>query len=187
MLTFTKMRKDYFKEIEIPEGVEVNVEENTVNVKGPEGENSKWFFMKNIEVKVKDNKIIVGQKKATKKEKKMINTIKAHLENMVKGVKEKFEYKLKVCSSHFPMTVESSGRELTINNFLGEKKPRKTTVPEGAEVNVDKETITIKSTDKEVAGQAAATIERATQIRKKDRRIFQDGIYITNKAGEDIV
>lgn len=180
------MRQDYFKEIEIPEGVEVTINRGLVSVKGPEGENTREFPLRNLELKKKDNKVVIGKKGSTKREKKLINSMKAHIANMIKGVKEKFEYTLKVCSSHFPMTVECSGRELTIKNFLGEKKPRKTTIPKGAEVNVDKEIITVKSTDKELAGQAAATIERATELRKKDRRVFQDGIFITNKAGKQI-
>src|SRR6056297_2706053 len=148
------MRQDYFKEIEIPEGVEVSIEGGLLGLKGPEGENKREFPLRNLQLEKKDNKVVIGKKGSTKREKKLINSIKAHIENMVKGVQEKFEYTLKVCSSHFPMNVESSGRELIIKNFLGEKKPRKTTVPEGAEVNVNKEIITVKSTDKETAGQA---------------------------------
>ncbi|HKL24276.1 MAG TPA: 50S ribosomal protein L6 [Candidatus Nanoarchaeia archaeon] len=182
------MRKDYFKEIEIPEGVEVNLAEggNQITIKGPEGENTKRFSLRKVNIDKKDNKIVIGKEKSTKREKKITNSVAAHISNMIKGVREKFEYTLKVCSSHFPMTVEASGREVTIKNFLGEKKPRKTKIQEGAEININKETITIKSTNKEIAGQAAATIERATQLRKKDRRVFQDGIYITNKAGKEI-
>jgi len=180
------MRQDYFKEIEIPEGVEVTIDGGLISVKGPEGKNKREFPLRNLELKKKDNKVVIGKKGSTKREKKLINSMKAHIENMVKGVQEKFEYTLKVCSSHFPMTVEASGRELTIKNFLGEKTPRKAIIPEGSEVNVDKEIITVKSTDKEIAGRAAATIERSTQLRKKDRRVFQDGIYITNKAGKQI-
>src|SRR6056297_2785465 len=180
------MRQDYFKEIEIPEGVEVSIEGGLLGLKGPEGENKREFPLRNLQLEKKDNKVVIGKKGSTKREKKLINSMKAHIENMVKGVQEKFEYSLKVCSSHFPMTVEASGREVTIKNFLGEKKTRKTKIKEGTEININKETIKIKSTNKEVAGQAAATIERATQLRKKDRRVFQDGIYITNKAGKEI-
>jgi len=56
----------------------------------------------------------------------------------------------------------------------------------GVEVEVDKEWVTLWSTDKELAGRTAADFERVTKIRKRDRRVFQDGIYITNKAGRDI-
>ena len=105
---------------------------------------------------------------------------------MVKGVQEKFEYKLKVCFSHFPISVDVKGNGATIKNFLGEKIPRKLQIPLGVDVQVNKEIIIINSSNKELVGQAAANFERATRIRKKDRRIFQDGIFITNKAGKEI-
>ena len=132
------------------------------------------------------NKIIIGHKKATKKEKKIINTTTAHIKNMIKGVQKKFEYKLKVVFSHFPITVELKGNEGIIKNFLGEKIPRKFKVIKGADVKIDKDIITVSSTDKEIAGKISADFERATWIRMRDRRIFQDGIFIISKAGKDI-
>ena len=59
-------------------------------------------------------------------------------------------------------------------------------MPEGAELDIGKEIITIKSVNKEIAGQAAANFEAATKIRARDNRIFQDGVYIINKAGKKI-
>ena len=180
------MKKELYREIEIPEGVEAEVNERVLKVKGPEGENEREFKIGKLDFEKKEDKIVVGHKKATKSEKKMMNSIAAHIVNMMKGVKEKFEYKLKVASSHFPMSVEANGREFTVKNFLGEKIPRKISVPEGVEVQIDKDIITIKSVDRERAGQAAANFEAATKVSGRDRRIFQDGIYITSKAGRNM-
>ena len=180
------MKKEFFQEIEIPEGVEIKIENGTINVKGPEGENKRIFDLRKIALEKKENKIIMGSKKATKKEKKMINTMTAHIKNMIKGTKEKFEYKLKIVFSHFPITVEVQGDKAIIKNFLGEKVPREVKVPKDAEIKVDKDIITVTSINKEIAGQAAANLESATKIKMRDRRIFQDGIYITNKAGREI-
>jgi large subunit ribosomal protein L6 len=180
------MKKLIKQIIEIPEGVEANINGNFVSVKGTEGENKREFKFGNLEIKKENNKIIISREKATKKEKKQINTFSAHLKNMIKGVKEKFEYKLKICFSHFPMTVDIKENEVIIKNFLGEKIPRISKIPKGAEIKIKGQNITINSLDKEIAGQAAANFEKATKITGRDRRVFQDGIFITEKAGREI-
>ncbi|MFB6246746.1 MAG: 50S ribosomal protein L6 [Candidatus Pacearchaeota archaeon] len=180
------MKQKIHEEIEIPEGVELEVEENFVKVKGPEGVNSKEINFWRVNVEKKDGKVVLGNPKATKKEKKVMKTIAGHIRNLIKGVQEKFKYQLKVCSTHFPMSVSVDNGKVTIKNFWGEKIPRETTVPEGAEVSVDGEYITVKSIDKETAGKTAASLEAATKIRNRDTRVFQDGIYIINKAGKEI-
>lgn len=180
------MKKELYQEIEIPEGVEAEMEGTTLKIKGAEGENKRTFDAHNLEFEKKENKIIMGNKKATKKEKKLMNTIASHIKNMIKGVQKKFEYQLKVCFSHFPISVEVKDKEVLIKNFLGENIPRKAKIPEGVEIEVDKDIIKIRSVDKELVGQVAANFEAATRIKKRDKRIFQDGIYIINKAGKGI-
>lgn len=180
------MKKSLFQEIEIPEGVELTLEDEEIIIKGPEGENKRKFNFENLDVNIEKGKLIIGNEKSTKKEKRMMNTITARIKNMLKGIQEPFEYKLKVCSSHFPISVRVEGINIEIKNFLGEKIPRTFQIPEGVEIKVDKDIVTVSSIDKELAGQVAADFEKATKIKGRDKRIFQDGIWIINKAGKEI-
>jgi len=177
------MKKELFQKITIPEGIEAKIEGSEIVIKGPEGELRKNFKTGKMDFEIKDGKIIIGDKKSTKTEKKMMNTIKAHIKNMIKGVQKKFEYQLKICFSHFPFTVKMEGNQAIIKNFLGEKVDRQCPIPKNVEVKLEKDIIVINSTDKELAGQAAANFETATKIRGRDRRIFQGGIFMINKAG----
>lgn len=180
------MKKEIYEEVEIPEGIELEVGTNFVKVSGQEGENSKEINFWRINVEKEQGKVVLGNPKATKREKKVMKTIAAHIRNLIKGVQEKFEYQLKVCSTHFPMSVSVDNGKATIKNFWGEKIPREAHIPEGAEVSVDGEYIKVKSVDKETAGEAAARLEAATRIKNRDKRVFQDGIYLINKAGKEI-
>lgn len=184
----TKMKIDIKEEIEFPEGYEFSVENSIVRVKYGGNENSRKFNFMKMDVKKEGNKLIIEYKKASKKELKMINTIKAHIANMIAGLKEMYVYKLEIAYVHFPVTLDydKGNNKITIKNFLGEKKPRVCYLPKGIELEIEKNTITIKSHDKDTAGQAAANLEKATKIKKRDRRKFQDGIFITEKAGRPI-
>jgi len=178
------MKQDLLAKIEIPEGVEVEMKESMLIIKSGERKLERKFNPENILIKKKDGNIILESKKATKRESKMLHTIKAHINNMISGVQEDFEYTLEIAHSHFPMNVniDESKNKMIIKNFIGEKKERNVNLIEGASVEVKGNLITVKSPDKEIAGQTAANIEKATHIRKKDRRKFQDGIYIIQKG-----
>lgn len=180
------MKKEIFQEIEIPSGVDVSVHGNAIIVKGENGEIKKRLNISKIDLKVDGNKVLIGSKTASKKEKRLINTYAAHIRNMINGVSEGFEYKLKIAYSHFPMTVEVNGNEAVIKNFLGEKIPRKLKILKGTDVKIDKDIIIIHSHDKELAGQTAANFEIATKVGKRDRRVFQDGVFIMSKPGREI-
>jgi large subunit ribosomal protein L6 len=180
------MKIKYFQEIKVPEGVEINLEDNILKVKGPEGEVKRKIDLFNLDFENKNKNIKIGNKKTSKKEKKRINTLIAHLKNMIHGVQKPFEYKVKICSSHFPMSIETSEKEVKIKNYYGEKVPRIVKIPSGVKISAERETITIVSIDKELAGMAAANFEHAIKIRKKDKRIFQDGAYIIKKPRREI-
>ena len=112
----------------------------------------------------------------------MIGTFKSHIDNLMTGAAEGHVYQLKIASSHFPMTATINNQEFTVQNFLGGKVPRVIKVKEGVDVKIEGDIITIESTDKEAAGQTAGDIEQMCRITNKDRRIFQDGIYIIKKS-----
>lgn len=116
----------------------------------------------------------------------MVGTIRAHINNMIKGVTEGFTYKLKIRYAHFPMKVSVKGNEVIIENFLGEKHPRRARIMEGVTVKISGEDVIVTGIDKEKVGQTAANIEQATRIKGRDPRVFQDGIYIVEKAGKAI-
>ena len=181
------MRRELIHEIEIPEKINAIIEGNVLKLKSEDGnEIKKQFNTGKITFEKKGKKIVLGNKRATKNEKKLINTIVAHISNMIHGLEEKYEYQLKVCSSHFPITIEINGKEVSIKNFLGEKVPRKTKILDDVDVKINRDIITVTSFNKEHAGQTAANLEKATLVRSRDRRIFQDGIFITSKPGRVI-
>ena len=179
------MKKEIYQKIEIPENITAEINGNWLKIAGPEGEVRKRFDTEHLEFKKEGNEIIIGNKKSTKREKMMMNTIKSHVQNMIKGTQKKFEYHLKVCFNHFPITVEIKGEDILVKNFLGEKVPRKTKIPEGVQVEINNDIIKVRSANKELAGQVAANFETITKIRNRDRRVFQDGIFITNKEGRE--
>jgi len=176
------MKTDLEENIEIPEGVTIAVDDNVYSFKGPKGENSRKFYNPRLGITLEGNNLILRANAATKREKKLIYTMAAHIRNLIWGVMETHEYKLKICSGHFPMNVAINNNVLTIKNFLGEAVPRTLKIKEGSDVKVDGQIITVVSTDIEKAGQTAASIEQLTRITNRDRRIFQDGIFIIEKS-----
>lgn len=185
LLTVTKMKENITEILEIPDGIQV-VCGKEIAVKGPKGEVKMVFNFPGVLVTVEGRQVKLAAKKATRREKKMIYTYKAHLKNLFNGVKEPWVYKLKICASHFPMNAAVSGNEFVIKNFLGEKVPRKMCIKNGVSVKVDGKDITVESIDKELAGNTASEIELLCAVRGRDLRVFQDGIYITEKAGKQI-
>ncbi len=174
------------EELELPQGVSVTFEGLNVAVRGPKGEVTRMLFSKQVEMKVESNKVVFTARKATKREKRVIGTFRAHLRNMFRGVTERHIYRLKICSGHFPMNVSVKGNEFIVKNFMGEKVPRVLRLSEGADVKVEGTEVLIEGSNKEIAGQTAASIEQLCRRPGFDSRIFQDGIFIIEKDSKAI-
>ncbi len=181
------MRLELYKAtIKIPENVSVEIVDDLVIVKGPKGEVKRSLKNPRVKIEVKDSQVIISSKNATKKEKTMIGTFESHIKNMIKGVREGVVYKLKICSGHFPMTVSVEGKNFVVKNFFGERVPRVLKLKEGVNVKVEGDFVIVDGADIELVSQTSADIEQLCRITNRDRRIFQDGIYIIDKDGQQI-
>ena len=80
------------------------------------------------------------------------------------------------------MTLSVKGDIFVVNNYFGERVPRNADILSGVEVKVNnKVEVVVSGIDKELVGQTAANIEKCATVKNRDRRVFQDGIYLINK------
>lgn len=184
-----KMTKEWGSlDVAIPlNGASAVFADNLLTVKGPKGEVSKKLKYPNVFVKVEGDNIVIGTQRLSKREKKIIFTYKAHANNMVKGVTEGFVYNLAIVFAKFPMTVELKNGIFIVKNLLGEKVPRTFGVPSDVKVEINGKDIVVSGIDKEKTGQVAANIEQLCRITHLDRRVIQDGIFITKKPHKEYV
>ncbi|WP_336036539.1 50S ribosomal protein L6 [Halobacterium yunchengense] len=171
-------------EIEIPDDVTAEVDHLDLTVDGPEGSVTRRLWYPDVDVAVEDGVVVVESDSDDAKTLSTVGTFESHVENMFHGVTEGWEYRLQVHYSHFPMQVEVEGDEVVIQNFLGEKAPRRTPVRGDTEVAVDGEEVTLSGPSIEDVGQTAADIEQLTRVTDKDTRVFQDGVYIVEKPAK---
>ena len=177
------MKKKFTTQIEVPQDVTCILEGQTIICSKGQVSVSKKIGIPEVVFKVSDGKVVISCAKVNKKKVAAIKANVAHIYNLFKGLGESFDYTMEICNVHFPMTVKIDGNKLIINNFLGEKRSRVAEIVEGVKLDVKGNKITLSSSSLEKAGQTAANIEKATKVSKRDRRIFQDGIFITSKPG----
>ncbi|MGB4420436.1 MAG: 50S ribosomal protein L6 [Candidatus Saccharimonadales bacterium] len=139
--------------IDIPTGVTITVDSNSINVKGPKGE---LFVPKLDEVKVSinENQVIVNRNNDEKIAKAQHGLQRALINNAVIGVSNGYEKRLEVNGVGFRV----SGGGQSIEMLLGFSHPVKYKAPNGVNLTVDKMNIIVNGIDKQLVGQAAAEI-----------------------------
>ncbi|MBY8981798.1 MAG: 50S ribosomal protein L6 [Candidatus Lokiarchaeota archaeon] len=185
----------FFKEkLEIPNDVNITLEsDNHITIEGPNGGpiSKDFSHIRGINILKKDNSLIFTANFPRGSTIALANTVINIIKNLISGVLENYQYISKVCYSHFPCSVETKPKENEIHvvNFLGERAPRKIKYnPDNVKVKVDGDDVFFIGADKEVLGQTAANLKKICRIRKKDPRIFQDGVYLYKILhGEEIV
>jgi len=170
------------EKVEIPKGVKVTINGSEVTVKGKAGELKRSFVHPKVKIFEKEGHAVVHCEFPKVKDKAIVGTFASHIQNMVDGVQGGFEYHMKIVYSHFPMKAGPKGDKFVIENFLGEKAPRHADIVRNTKITVKGNDVVLQNIDLEAVAQSAANIEKACRIKGYDPRVFQDGIYITEKA-----
>ena len=175
----------YEKKIKVPEGFKAEVSGMSVAVSGPKGRLAREFKgMYGIVIERTEDGIKASSESEMRKQKSKVGAIIAHVRNMIRGLDEGYTAKLKIIYTHFPVTVkvEEKDRKVMVTNFLGEKSSRVARIfGDDTKVEVKAADIVVTGTDIEAVGQTAASMEQVTRVRAHDRKVFQDGIFITEK------
>jgi len=170
------------KTIQVPDDVQTTVEGRKVTVKGPKGTLTRDFSHAPISMAMDGKTIRVWAEWPRKKEASLVGTVHSHIQNMITGVRSGFTYKLKIVFSHFPISVKVKEKTVLIENFTGERNPRKAKIMGDAQVKVQPEDVAITGLNLEDVSQTAANVEQATKVKRKDPRVFLDGIYVYERS-----
>ncbi len=169
------------KRVSIPEGVEVVIEGGTVTVQKGDVRLSRSLADSRVRLRREGPEVLIESPLPRKRERALAGTFASHVQNMVQGVTDGFTYTMRVVFAHFPVKVSVQGDHVIIDNFIGERHPRRARILGATRVEVKGDTLTVRGPDVEAVGQTAANVEQATRIRRKDPRVFQDGIYLVSK------
>ncbi len=145
------------KPIEIPQGVEVNIQGTLVKVKGPKGQ-LQWNFPPTMKVAIEDGKVVVTRPDDSKRNRALHGLTRSLIANMVKGVSEGYKKELEIVGVGY--RVDLKGNKLVFS--LGYSHPVEFPLPDGITAEVDHKARPIKLTlhgiDKQLIGQVAANI-----------------------------
>ena len=169
---------------ELPEGFSAEYEDGVLTVEADGEEVSRKLQHAMIDVDVAEGEIAFSTESTKKNVTSIVKTFQSHVQNMVDGLEDEHVYKMKGVYAHFPMTVKTENNQVVIDNFMGERNPRKVDIMDGVTVEVDGDDLTLRGADKDAVSQTAARVEQICHKGNRDPRTFQDGVYITSKGEE---
>jgi len=170
------------KPIEIPEGVEVQINRQKITIKGPKGELSREVRPE-IKIEIKQGKIFVSIKRQTKQSRAFWGLTRALLANMVEGVVSGYEKKLEIHGLGYKANVQDE--ELVLS--AGFTHLVKIKAPEGIKMSVERNIITVSGIDKELVGLIASKIRKVRPAEPyKGKGLRYQGEVIRRKAGKKV-
>lgn len=167
--------------IEIPQGVEIEIQENRIQVKGPNGTLSREIHP-SLNVAVKEGSVVVTRPSDNPQHRSLHGLTRTLIANMVDGVTKTFEKQLEITGVGY--RAEQQGNTIVFQ--LGYSHPIVFRPPDGISINIEKGTrLTVSGIDKQMVGQVAAKIR---SFRPPDpykaKGIKYEGEYIRRKAGK---
>lgn len=161
--------------IEIPEGVEVKVEDNNLSVKGPKGELSQTISP-SMDVQIEGNEMSIVRQSEDKATRSLHGTTRSLINNMIEGVTKGFQKELEIIGVGYRAQLQ--GQKIVMT--AGFSHPVEIEQEENIEFEVPENTkIIIKGIDKEQVGRVAANIRairspepyKGKGIRYKDEHV----------------
>ncbi|GGB49432.1 50S ribosomal protein L6 [Virgibacillus dakarensis] len=169
------------KPIQVPDGVEVKFDGNTVTVKGPKGELARSFDS-DMKIVMEDNVITIERPSDHKDHRALHGTTRSLIANMVEGVSKGFEKKLEIIGVGY--RAQKQGNKVVIS--AGYSHPVEIEPEDGIEIDVPKNTqLTVKGIDKELVGAVASNIRAIRPPEPyKGKGIRYEGEYVRRKEGK---
>ncbi|MGA2874804.1 MAG: 50S ribosomal protein L6 [Nitrososphaerales archaeon] len=164
--------------LELPKGVNAKFEAGSITVTGPLGKVTQDFSKIPIDVVISGTKVSLLTHGARRKNRSILNTGSSLISNAIDGVTKGYQYKLKVIYAHFPVTVKVQGKKVLVENFYGERSPRVAAIIGDTKAEVQGEDVILNGVSIQDVGQTAANLEQATMVKRKDQRVFLDGVYV---------
>jgi large subunit ribosomal protein L6 len=178
------MSKVGLNPIKIEDGVQVEIVDKMVTIKGPKGE-LKVELPWEVTAEVKDGNVLVTIKESTKVNKSLHGTFRMLIANSMEGVKNGYVKNLELVGVGYRARMEGTALMLS----LGLNHPIKFETPEGITVEVPEETkIVVSGIDKQKVGEHAARIREVKKPEPyKGKGIRYEGEYVRRKSAKAAV
>jgi len=148
---------------------------------GPLGKTFKSFRTIPVSIELSENKVLLKAIGNKKRDYAILHTARSLIRNICEGLIVGYTIKMKIVFAHFPVTVKVEGKDIIIENFQGERAPRKTRVVGNTKVMPKGEDVILTGAVWTDITQTAANIELKTKVKNKDHRVFLDGVYAFEK------
>lgn len=170
--------------IDIPSGVTITVDPETITVTGPKGTLSQ-FTMPGINVTVEGSQVLVARESEAREHRSKHGLMRTLVSNMVTGVTKGFEKKLEINGVGFKAAVEGAKLKMALGFSHDVYFP----TPAGITIAVEQNVITVSGINKQQVGQVAAEIRELKKpepykgkgIKYADERIIRK----SGKSGKD--